>query len=492
MRVLRDLALTVSAFTVANALPNQIPISPIPQAVEYQVLKHEAFPDYQLRVHHVAKGTKAVCDNVEQIYGYFDVTGSRHLFFWLFESRSNPEADDFVYWTNGGPGSSSVSNGLLMELGPCRVNPGGKTTTPFEYSWNQKATVLFVDHPAGVGFSYSDNILTTPYSSMIAASDIYGLLQLLFVYFPKYAKLPFHATGESYAGHYIPAIGITIFNNNRDAKGPVNINLKSIAIGNGWTDPREQFVGYAEMACDGKYAPLVSDESCDSMYGSLTRCRQLMDLCYRFPGASSVTCLPANLYCERQLNGPYDATGRNPYDVRMVCGGDNDDPCYPQEKDIEFWLDLPSTQAYLGVNRSFVPGSETVAGLFSLSGDQGKPFVKEIQELLLNDISVLIYVGDADWICNAPSQVLWMRRAFVGFLDAKEIPWKSSITGRDAGFYKLVPKLKLAYVNIYESGHFVPTDQPEHGVEMLNEWLDMVKKTSQMSEFDGKFLGKVL
>ena len=47
--------------------------------------------------------------------GYIDVE-ARHLFFYFFESRSNPEKDDVIFWTNGGPGCSS-STGLFMELG---------------------------------------------------------------------------------------------------------------------------------------------------------------------------------------------------------------------------------------------------------------------------------------------------------------------------------------------------------------------------------------
>ncbi len=50
--------------------------------------------------------------------GYIDVE-ARHLFFYFFESRRNPDADDVVFWTNGGPGASS-SMGLFMELGASR------------------------------------------------------------------------------------------------------------------------------------------------------------------------------------------------------------------------------------------------------------------------------------------------------------------------------------------------------------------------------------
>ena len=47
--------------------------------------------------------------------GYIDIE-ARHLFFYFFESRNDPDTDDVVFWTNGGPGGSSAL-GLFMELG---------------------------------------------------------------------------------------------------------------------------------------------------------------------------------------------------------------------------------------------------------------------------------------------------------------------------------------------------------------------------------------
>ena len=86
--------------------------------------------------------------------GYIDIE-ARHLFFYFFESRRDPAHDDVVFWTNGGPGGSS-SVGLLMELGPCRIDgPANVTSNP--YSWNAVANVFFIDQPIGVGFSYADH-----------------------------------------------------------------------------------------------------------------------------------------------------------------------------------------------------------------------------------------------------------------------------------------------------------------------------------------------
>jgi cathepsin A (carboxypeptidase C) len=44
--------------------------------------------------------------------------------------------------------------------------------------------------------------------------------------------------GESYGGHYVPAVGKRVVEgNNNITNGYVKIDFKGMAIGNGWVDP---------------------------------------------------------------------------------------------------------------------------------------------------------------------------------------------------------------------------------------------------------------
>src|SRR5271156_2114499 len=99
-----------------------------------------------------------------------------------------------------GPGCSSLT-GLFMELGPSTVDKSGTKLIRNPYSWNNNASVIFLDQPINVGFSYGSE----PVSDTVAASkDVYALLVLFFKQFSQYKDLDFHIAGESYAGHYIP------------------------------------------------------------------------------------------------------------------------------------------------------------------------------------------------------------------------------------------------------------------------------------------------
>ena len=105
----------------------------------------------------LGKGWPACAPKQRQVSGYFDVnaTDSKHYFFWMIEPEQNAETSPVIIWLSGGPGCSS-SLATLMENGPCRFN---ETTGEMYKSigWTDAgATMVWVDQPAGVGFSYSD------------------------------------------------------------------------------------------------------------------------------------------------------------------------------------------------------------------------------------------------------------------------------------------------------------------------------------------------
>eukprot|EP00494_Astrolonche_serrata_P030904 UN31172 len=144
----------------------------------------------------------------------------------------------------GGPGCSSEV-ALFGENGPCKVNKNGTDTTLNTYSWNSQANLLYIDQPAGTGFSYGTGM---DHDEEGVATDMYDFLQQFFKAHSEYAKLPFFAFGESYAGHYIPAVTHKIRkNNNNLPAGAININLKGTSVGNGLTDPEIQYAYYPEM-----------------------------------------------------------------------------------------------------------------------------------------------------------------------------------------------------------------------------------------------------
>jgi carboxypeptidase C (cathepsin A) len=63
--------------------------------------------------------------------------------------------------------------------------------------------------------------------------------------YPQFEGRDFYITGESYAGHYVPAISHNLaFQHKEDLK----LNLKGLAIGNGLVAPISQYPEYATFA----------------------------------------------------------------------------------------------------------------------------------------------------------------------------------------------------------------------------------------------------
>lgn len=430
---------------------------------EFETVKNQKFTDYALRVKKSNPELLGL-DTVDQYTGYLDIPEQgKHLFYWLFESRNDPATDPIILWLNGGPGCSSAT-GLFFELGPSSINA---TLQPVynPYSWNSNATVIFLDQPVGVGYSYTEGDEVK--STAAAAKDVYIFLELFFQQFPKFLNNDFHIAGESYAGHYIPSFASEIINN-----ADRSFELASVLIGNGITDPLIQYAAYKPMGCgEGGYKPVLDEDTCEKMDRDYPKCATLTALCYQFPTA--FTCVPANLYCEQTLFGPYQETGLNPYDIRVLCG-DQGGNCYVEMDYIDDYLNLDYVKEAVGASNVdiFTGCDDTVFRNFILDGDEAKPFQQYVAELLEHNIPVLIYAGDKDYICNWLGNHNWSDSLeYYGHKEFEKTPLKPWINeqGKPAGEVKNFEK--FTFLRVYDAGHMVPFDQPQNSLEMVNRWI---------------------
>jgi len=109
-------------FTAATSAALQTPLdASIAKDGDFQVYKSSSSPHHAIRI---KEQNDSLCDaHSTQYTGWLDV-GSKHLFFWFFESQSKPKEDPLLLWLTGGPGGSSML-GMLQELGPCLINKYG-------------------------------------------------------------------------------------------------------------------------------------------------------------------------------------------------------------------------------------------------------------------------------------------------------------------------------------------------------------------------------
>ncbi|KAF9603121.1 hypothetical protein IFM89_033957 [Coptis chinensis] len=257
----------------------------------------------------------------------------RELFYWFFEATEDASSKPLVLWLNGGPGCSSIAYGEAEEIGPFHIKLDGKTLYLNPYSWNQVlrlwegempipqtkaervkelkilrsvpsrrstystfilrsgdehvivvANILFLDSPAGVGFSYSsssEDLLEN--GDIRTAKDSLEFLLKWFKRFPQFKGREFYITGESYAGHYVPQLAQAIVKYHQSTSDK-SINLKGYMVGNALTDDYYDHLGVFQFMWS---TGLISDQTykllnilCDyeSFVHTSSQCDKMLDI----------------------------------------------------------------------------------------------------------------------------------------------------------------------------------------------------------------------
>lgn len=412
----------------------------------------------------------------------FDTKSDKNLFYWFFEKRTTSqlpagptpkiESSDgptpLVIWLTGGPGCSS-SLALLSENGPCSVEADGLTTQVNPHSWTESAHVLWLDQPADVGYSYGQG---NDSNEEMISEDGYYFLQAFFKSEEgsKYKDSPLFIVGESYGGHYAPAIAHRILEGNKKLEqGLATLNLKGLAVGNGLTDPEEQYKWYAEMAYNNSHGMKVIDENTYNMMKKAEpMCTAGIKQCNKGEGMlNSFACQTAFIGCNTALTSPYRMTGLNPYDIRKPCG---DNPLCYDFSHIDKFMNNDATKKALHVD-GHNPKWETCNMLINMSFhvDWMKNFAPYVADLLDAGIPALIYAGDVDFVCNYLGNRAWTLNLDWDhkkeFNAADEKDWNSG-----GGLART--SNGLTFLQVYDAGHMVPSDQPDQALHMITQFLN--------------------
>ncbi|XP_019188978.1 PREDICTED: serine carboxypeptidase-like [Ipomoea nil] len=391
--------------------------------------------------------------------GYYRLphTKDARMFYFFFESRSSKK-DPVVIWLTGGPGCSSEL-ALFYENGPFHI-ANNMSLIWNDYGWDKISNLIYVDQPTGTGFSYSSDEDDLRHDENGVSNDLYDFLQAFFKEHPEYVHNDFYITGESYAGHYIPAFASRVNQGNKNKEG-IHINLKGFAIGNGLTNPEIQYEAYTDYALDNN---LISKSDHNSINKSVPKCKQAIKLCGTEGGN---TCLAAYYTCTNIFNMILQIAGNiNYYDIRKSCEGDL---CY-DFSNMEALLNKNTVRSALGVGDiDFVSCSSAVYQAMIL--DWMRNLEVGIPPLLEDGINLLIYAGEYDLICNWLGNSKWVHAmewsGQKDFRAAPNVPF--TVDGEEKGIQK--NHGPLTFLKVHDAGHMVPMDQPKASLEMLQRWM---------------------
>ena len=234
----------------------------------------------------------------------------------------------------------------------------------------------------------------------------------------------FYVTGESYAGHYIPAIAKYFMVENRAETDKYNLAIQGIAMGNAWVNPAAQFKKNPQMAKNHEILPNFVTTMQDSLYQD--SCAHPTSLCtnYAEVRAQDTTffakamsfyedletyphyCQLGMMQCQWTMYMPFLMSGKNPYDVRNEC--EKSKLCYDMSG-LEYFFNSDRVRSRLGIANHVVGETmtkrtwtecESAVHLNMMFDDHlfdfSTPYLPEVMDA---GVRVLVYSGDQDFIC---------------------------------------------------------------------------------------------
>ncbi|KAF6154907.1 hypothetical protein GIB67_018344 [Kingdonia uniflora] len=413
-----------------------------------------------------------------QFAGYVNVDkkAGRSLFYYFVEAEGDADKKPLTLWLNGGPGCSSIGGGAFTELGPFFPRGDGRGLRRNHKSWNKASNLLFIESPAGVGWSYSN--ATSDYTTGDAktAMDMHVFLMGWYDKFPEFKSRDLFLTGESYAGHYIPQLANVLLDHNKQSTS-FKFKIKGLAIGNPLLNlDKDVSATYEFFWSHG----MISDEV------GLT----IMNECdfedYTFNGSHNISssCNEA-IGVANQVVGDYI----NNYDVIL-------DVCYPsivqQELRLRkmatkisvgvdvcltyerrFYLNLPSVQKALHANRTGLPYSWTMcSNLLDYSETDGNINILPIlKKIIQHHIPIWIFSGDQDSVVPLLGSRTLVRELANDLNFKITVPYAAWFHKGQVGGWVTEYGNKLTFATVRGAAHMVPYSSPARALALFRSFV---------------------
>ena len=145
-----------------------------------------------------------------------------------------------VLWLAGGPGCSGLIS-MLQENGPFIIAPGQIHPDMNPNAWNKRAGLLYLEAPAGVGFS--ESLSNDTITDDIVAEELINALSIFLDRHNTLKKNELYISGSGYGAVFATYLAREIINRNNDPFRIFwsKINIKGLLLGNPCVNPDECF-----------------------------------------------------------------------------------------------------------------------------------------------------------------------------------------------------------------------------------------------------------
>jgi carboxypeptidase C (cathepsin A) len=369
----------------------------------------------------------------------------------------------------------------LTEQGPFKPN-ADMTLRVNEYAWNRISNMVFIESPAGVGFSYSDDKDDYTTGDQQVAIDNYNLIQAFLTRFPEYRTNDLYISSESYGGHYMPTLAKQIVDSNQISSN-IPLNFKGFAVGNPYTDPYSGTPAMIDTYWGHQLIPAPT-------YSKYTK------MCKKSDNPNTAACAALAI---QMSNG---VGNLNPYALDYpVCTSSNIGGNTQQLWQLNHQLKLAgvdpksvgvrSTEAYQPceedyastyLNQAAVKAALHVKGTIQWdmcsnklrynTTDSSSVSTAPIYNYLIDGgfkLNILVYSGDDDAICGTIGTQSWIWD--LGY-EVSGRSWQTYAYNQQvAGYFTAWKNTKLGFLTIHGAGHEVPAYKPDIAFDMFKRYL---------------------
>ncbi|EFC43820.1 predicted protein, partial [Naegleria gruberi] len=393
-------------------------------------------------------------------YVLVDSVAQKHYWYYFQQAATNPTSKPLILFLNGGPGCSSMEY-FGSGIGNANVSVDGKVTLEDNYySWNQFANIIYLDAPAGVGYSYGNTSFYAVNSDDQTAQESRTFLVEFLTHYSQFRNSDLYISGASYGGKYVPNLAKLILEEN--VKGQFVINLKGITLGNPLIHWQQSAISSTNHYVSLGMASKVAADEVATVCG------------WNDPDNWLFTAYGTNNQeCQDKFKDLYEKAirGINVFNLfKDSCNTTtnlNSDACHGEH--LKRYMNLDSVQTFFKVRSKVAWDACYPENGFVYGTDQFVSGLPTLQYLLdKKNLKILIYTGDMDGSTPVRSFYDVIAKATGLKVQQNLTSWSvdSQIAGR-----KTVYSNGLTYATVRGAGHIAPLDQPARVYALVSNFI---------------------
>ncbi|PLW13432.1 hypothetical protein PCANC_27097 [Puccinia coronata f. sp. avenae] len=421
-----------------------------------------------------------------------DPNEQRKFFFWFWPAAQPVGANDLTFWTNGGPGCSSLES-MLQETGPISWKYGQARPTQNPSSWTNATSMLYVEHPIGTGYSVGRPTAT---NETDISRDLFGFFIQWLQVFPEMCGKNFWLSGESYAGYYVSYLADFIYK----YQSSLNLKLMGIYLANptlSWMVMHEQ-IPIVPMVKRYQHVFAFNQTFMDTLTRLHQECGYADYLAkyevyppppapFADPGVGSFMMgQPSNYKCDTfsmvlkaaHLANPafnvYNILDIPPafwdvLDAPQRWPGMQGDAVYFNREDVKQALNVPNSGKWV----------ECSPGVLPLGDASLPPAVSVLPSVIERSKRSVIVQGQIDMVMITQGARLILQNMTWGNAQGFRKPINTDFIVKDQGSTgRFATERGLTFVEVEKAGHMVPQYQPQAAFQILQFLLGQVESPS--------------